>query len=175
MTNKKILLIGGCPGSGKTTLAGKLSFEQKFDHRLGTGYVREIVKSTTDQMTNPELFRFTFDGGCPINNLECQCQTLKKHIFACVQRSLNEGTSLIIEGSHLIPSIYFDLDRKLGFENYQYIVLKSPEDELEHQKRLLGDTHLYRQINPTQFLAIRKIHKYYLDQANLHDCRVVEN
>ena len=41
---KKIILIGGVAGTGKTSIARKICNDYNIDHRLGTGFIREIVK-----------------------------------------------------------------------------------------------------------------------------------
>jgi len=51
---KPIILIGGTAGTGKSTLARELSSRLKIDHRLGTGFMREVLRSETSQAKDPD-------------------------------------------------------------------------------------------------------------------------
>ena len=45
MELKPVILIGGSTGVGKTTLSKKLSELYDFEHRIGTGFIREVLRS----------------------------------------------------------------------------------------------------------------------------------
>ncbi len=75
---KPLILIGGTAGTGKTSLARKVSSRFSIDHRLGTGFVREIVKSQTNEKEEPSLYTFTFQTTDPVQNLIKQSQRLYK-------------------------------------------------------------------------------------------------
>lgn len=100
---KPIILIGGTSGTGKTTLARKLCSSLDIDHRLGSGFIREIVKTHSSYS---HLNTFTFRSDDPVKSLVAQAITLQPFVLACIERARNEGTSLIIEGTHLIPDLY---------------------------------------------------------------------
>src|SRR5215471_1547226 len=108
MMAKPIVLIGGTAGTGKSTLARELAWEMRFDHRLGTGFLREVAKSYHSVETAPDLYSLTFRAEKPIEHLIAQARLLKPAIEACIARARNEGTSLVIEGNHLIPAMYRD-------------------------------------------------------------------
>ena len=98
----KIILIGGASGTGKTTVATELCRKLGITHRITTGLIREIVKSSTG---NKVLDSHTFSSidKPPFVHLQEQSNLMKDAINACINRSSKEGTSLIIEGDHLIP------------------------------------------------------------------------
>jgi len=116
MTNSApILLIGGTNGSGKTRLAGELAAQYSISHRLGTGFVREVVRSETDPTLEPDLFGSSYGSAAPVNRLIGQSQRLFSAIQHCIVRADAEGTSLIIEGTHLLPDLYWGLGLVDGY------------------------------------------------------------
>lgn len=164
--DKEIILIGGTSGVGKTTLAGILGHELKINHRIGTGFVREILRSVSDKTQNPELFNFTFGTENPVENFKKQSRYLFEPIFACIERARNEGTSLIIEGNHLIPSLYSGLDCK-------HIILSAPDYD-SHLARIRGDTHTKRKISELDLEKVRLIDDFILEEARICGSKIIE-
>jgi len=163
--NKDIILIGGTAGVGKTTLAREICYHLSIDHRLGTGFIREIIRSQTDQKSDPYLFNYTFGTEDPIKNYKKQCDSLYSSITACIKRARLEGTSLIIEGNHLLPSLYKDQADK-------FIILDS-QDFNEHRNRIVGKSHLNREISDYDFSKVRKIQDYIISDANKNGISII--
>jgi 2-phosphoglycerate kinase len=155
---KPIILIGGTAGTGKTTLASELSWRLGLDHRIGTGFIREIVKSQHCKEDCPELHGFTFRSQQPVANILAQAERLRPAIIACIERARREGTSLLVEGTHLLPSLYYDVLIDL------FVVLAAPEFE-EHKRRLHGPSHLHRQTTEADFANVRLIDQYLGQEA----------
>lgn len=156
---KPIILIGGTAGTGKTSFARNICTYFNIDHRLGTGFIREIVKS---QMNHPDLQSFTFDADDPIMNLTSQSQSLYSAVKACIKRAKLEGTSLVIEGPHLIPALYHNDMVDI------FIILAAPEKE-EHFKRITGPTHLLRNITEKDFTNARLIDEFLQSESNKYN------
>jgi 2-phosphoglycerate kinase len=155
---KPIVLIGGTAGTGKSTLARELAWEMRFDHRLGTGFLREVAKSYHSEKTAPDLYSFTFRAEKPIDHLMAQARLLKPAIDACIVRARNEGTSLVIEGNHLVPALYRDAPVDL------YVVLSAP-DQGEHKMRLHGQSHAKRRLTESDIANVRLIDQYLCAEA----------
>jgi len=155
---KPIILVGGTAGTGKSTLARELSSRLHIDHRLGTGFVREVLRSETSVPKDPELFTFTFRSDNPIKTLIAQARRLRPAVLSCIRRARNEGTSLIIEGNHLIPELYHEADVDL------YLILSAPDFD-EHLRRLQGPSHLNRTITADDFNNAVMINEYFHAEA----------
>lgn len=158
---KPIFLIGGTAGTGKSMLARELCSCLGIDHRLGTGFIREIVKSQFSENVCPELYRFTFRSEQPVDNVIAQAKRLYPAITACIQRARREGTSLVIEGNHLIPELYATMDVDL------YFVLSAP-DGPEHLRRLRGPSHTNRDITLADLDNVRCIDDYLRLETRQH-------
>lgn len=158
---KPTVLIGGTAGTGKSTLARELCYRLGIDHRLGTGFIREIVKSQLPENVCPELYRFTFRSERPVDNLIAQAKKLYPAIIACIQRARREGASLVIEGNHLLPELYATAEVDL------YFVLSAPEAQ-EHLWRLRGPSHANRDITLTDLDNVRRIDDYLRLETRKH-------
>lgn len=162
-----IVLIGGSNGSGKTHLSRKLSEALGIDHRIGTGFLREVVRSESSPEREPTLFTFSFQPPDPVGVLRWQAERLRPAIHACIARARAEGTSLVIEGTHLLPDLFAghpDIDA--------YLVLRTPRVAEVHQGRLVGGSHLLRQLSARDHEAIATIDRHYADRAG--DAPVLE-
>ena len=155
---KPIILVGGTAGTGKSTLARELSSRLGIDHRLGTGFIREVLRCETSKAKDPDLFTFTFRSTNPIKTLIAQARRLRPAVLSCIRRARNEGTSLIIEGNHLLPELYWDANVDL------YVVLSAPQLD-EHLRRLQGPSHLKRNITADDFKNAVMINEYFKTEA----------
>jgi 2-phosphoglycerate kinase len=159
---KPIILICGPSGAGKSTLARELEGALKLDHRLGVGFVREVVRTETDTKRDPALFLYSFGGDDPIATLRSQAERLKPAVSACIERAYDEGTSLVVEGTHLLPELYHDHPHVTGF-----VVLQAPHDE-EHRRRIMGPSHARRQLSHQTLTQIVATSGYFTEQAQLY-------
>lgn len=164
---KPIVLIGGASGAGKTTLAGKLKAELGLDHFIGTGFIRAIVQSQTTREADPDLFSMTFQSPDPVAHIVRQARRLHGAVQSCIDRAHREGTSIVIEGTHLIPELYHDAAVDL------YVVLRAP-DAIAHAEWVRGDTHAHRTIDEADLSNIRLIDDYLRAEAAAYGVQTVD-
>lgn len=100
---KPIILIGSSAGVGKTTLARQLCHELGINHRLSTGFIREILRDQISPEQCPLLFEYTFKASKPVDTLVRQAEILERPLRVCIERARYEGTSLILEGNLSLP------------------------------------------------------------------------
>ncbi|MFZ0256954.1 MAG: hypothetical protein WAN46_15215 [Gammaproteobacteria bacterium] len=156
--HKPIVLIGGASGCGKTTCARELCCAMGFDHRQSTGFIREILREQISRQDCPLFFNHTFQAADPVCALVTQSELIQPYVRACIRRAQEEGTSLVLEGSHLLPALYHDLDCDL------YVMLATPP-LAEHQRRLLGSSHTQRPLSATDMQRSRVIAEHLEHQA----------
>ncbi len=166
-----IILIGGASGTGKSTLSKNLSERLNIIHRVGTGFVREILRSQINMQDNPYMFGFTFEP-CgfkdPVEKFVKQSSYMKDAISACIDRAYDEGTSLIIEGAHIIPGLI--QDKRISLT----VLLYNPYLDL-HFKMINGPTHFKRVISDDNFAISRKIQDWLLGKAEKYNVPVLES
>ena len=87
-----------------------------------------------------------------------QAEILERALRVCIERARHEGTSLILEGNHLIPKLYH------GARCDFYGILAAPDLE-EHRRRLIGNTHEQRSVNTEDLARARDIDEYLRREA----------
>ncbi len=105
-----ILLIGGATGTGKSTVAIEVA------HRLGTprvtstDFVRETMRAFVSEEVMPSIHPSSFEAGDALGTdvvagfLE-QTRHVLVGVQALIERALQEGWSLVVEGVHLVPGM----------------------------------------------------------------------
>lgn len=168
---KPIILIGGVAGTGKTTLSNLLLNSLNIDHSIGTGWIREIFRTVVKKEDCPELFEYTFRPTKPgeglLEHLYNAAKVLIKPIEACLKRARNEGTSLIIEGSQILPGL---IDEEL----YDfYFFLKKSDDIEEYKKMFCGKTHCKRKVFKSDIEGNQEIEKRLIDKLKKSNAIII--
>lgn len=175
-----IILLGGSSGTGKTTLANALVQEFGLAHHLSTGFVREAISAVLPTQESKLLGGFTFDAwklmpesdgdDLVLNGAIAQTQLLKPAIEACIYRSVREGASLVMEGTHLLPGIF---DPKiLGVSIF--CILDVP-DRSVLIKRSMGPTHKSRNLDENQLNSIIQLQDAYVRLGEEYGLPVIVN
>jgi 2-phosphoglycerate kinase len=168
--DNKIILIGGTAGTGKTTLAKEISYSMNLTHRLGTGFIREILKSYLTKEQFPELYSYTFRPENSENlkrDFKKQARMVCKAVNSSIKRAHEEGTSIVIEGNHLLPE-YLELSKVSLF-----VILDC--DIVKIKKRIVGPTHSKRVILESDIENILKISKIIIESAKIHNIPIINN
>lgn len=168
-----IVLIGGTTGVGKSTMATQLAARLGITRIISTDAVREVMRSIFSERILPTLHVSSFDadqairGPLPeaadpvIVGFEEQVRSVSVGIEALIERSVLEGTDLIVEGAHLVPGFIGG-----GWEQKAVVVpiVITIDDEDIHRSHFYlraqdtGNRLVDRYL--TSFPNIRKVQKY---------------
>jgi 2-phosphoglycerate kinase len=103
-----LILITGCPGTGKSTFAMSVALEQNILKCISTDTIRATMRSFISKEISPALHRSSyapaFDNDCPVRSWRETCTVLSHSVEALVIDAMNRRTSIVVEGVHVIPN-----------------------------------------------------------------------
>jgi 2-phosphoglycerate kinase len=181
-----IVLIGGTTGVGKSTIATQLAARLGITRIISTDAIREVMRSLFSERIMPTLHTSSFEahqairGPIPrsadpvIVGFEEQVRTVCVAVEALVERSVLEGTDLIVEGAHLVPGF-------IGgpWEDKAVVVpiVITVDDEDVHRSHFFLRATETGQRNVERYLAgfenIRKVQKYIRAAAHTRAAPVI--
>jgi 2-phosphoglycerate kinase len=182
-----VILLGGATGVGKSTIATMLASRLGITRVIPTDAIREVMRSLFTEDIFPTLHTSSFDAARLVRHpltrsadpvivgFRDQASAVAVGIEALIQRAVDEGTDLIVEGAHVVPGF---LDEK-RFSGEAVIVpmLVAVDDEESHRSHFLLRAHESRNRPSERYLDffdnIRKLQKYLKSMALQHGVPVV--
>lgn len=115
-----IVLLGGVSGTGKSFLAAEIAYRLGISRVVSTDSIREVMRAMVSPALLPTLHASTFNAWEALvppgqerpkhpskrellSGFRDQVQQVSVGLSAVVRRSIEEGTSLVLEGVHLVP------------------------------------------------------------------------
>lgn len=189
-TSKKplIILIGGASGVGTSSMAFELANRLRLKNLISTDMIREVMRKIVSKELSPVIHKSSFDAyesiRTPSIRIDSVIEGFISHvdvvnvgIEAIIERSVKEGISTIIEGVHIVPGFI----RKDLIENNNIIMFTlTVGDEEAHKQRFYSRCRqpwvkrsLERYME--NFGTIRKTQRFLVEQAKIHDTRIIDN
>ena len=184
-----IVLIGGTTGVGKSTIASEVAHRLGITRFISTDSIREVMRGIFTEELMPALHASAFEawrslrvpvphGANPvIVGFREQAAVVTAGIKALIERSMQEGVSLVIEGIHLVPG-YIEPSEFPGARVVQILIAVDDEDAhrshfyiREVQTDGLRPFERYR----SNFDNIRMLGHYIEEQAEAHDIRIIHS
>jgi 2-phosphoglycerate kinase len=184
-----VVLIGGATGVGKSTIATQIAARLGIVRVIASDAVREVMRGLFSRELMPTLYTSSFDADSALREpptraadrvivgFREQTAAVAVGLRALIERSAVEGTSVIIEGAHVVPGF-------LDLEDFRDRVVPVPmiltvDDEDVHR------THFAARAADSSgrpfrrylrnFQNIRRVQKYVKSQALSHDWPVVSS
>ena len=170
-----IILIGGATGVGKSTIATEIAHRLGITRIVSTDAIREVMRAVFSKELMPALYNSTFsawkelwmplsaDTDPVIIGFREQTAAVSVGIKAVINRSINEGLNVVIEGAHVVPGFISSPD---AFKDAFVVPLViAIEDENLHRSHFYIRELETEGLRPFEkyranFEAIRKIGKY---------------
>lgn len=181
-----IILIGGATGAGKSTLATQLATRLGVTRVVGTDAVREVLRSAFTEQMFPTLYASSYEadqavrqpiphsGDKLIIGFREQAAAVAVGAQALIDRAIEEGTDLILEGAHLVPGFLQSVESDKAVIVSLLIAI---EDEKLHK------SHFYRRGREgnarsqerylNAFRKIRRIQRYMISSALMRGVPVI--
>jgi 2-phosphoglycerate kinase len=182
-----VVLIGGATGVGKSTIATQLAARLGIVRVIPTDAVREVMRAMFSGEMMPTLYTSSFEAaralreppGRPadpvIVGFREQTAAVAVGIRALIERAAVEGTSVIIEGAHLVPGF---LDVGMFAERVVPVPLVVTVDDEELHRSHFAARSADSPSRPFEryldnFDNIRRVQRYIKSQALSHGWPIV--
>ena len=183
-----IILIGGASGVGTSSMAFELASRLRLKNLISTDMIREVMRKIVSKELSPVIHKSSFDAyesiRTPSIRIDSVIEGFISHvdvvnvgIEAIIERSVKEGISTIIEGVHIVPGFI----RKELIENNNIIMFTlTVDDEETHKQRFYSRCRqpwVKRSLEKymENFGPIRKTQRFLVEQAKIHDTRIINN
>jgi 2-phosphoglycerate kinase len=184
-----VILIGGATGVGKSTIATQIAARLGIVRVIPSDSVREVMRGLFSRELMPTLYTSSFDADSALREppsraldriivgFREQTAAVAVGLRALIERSAVEGTSMIIEGAHVVPGF-------LDIEQFAERVLAVPvivavEDEELHRSHFAARSADSSARPFDRYLRnidnIRRVQRYIKSQALSHDWPVISS
>ncbi|MFW5898353.1 MAG: AAA family ATPase [Candidatus Saliniplasma sp.] len=181
-----LILIGGGPGVGKSTLSAELGHRLGINRIIGSDTIREIMRTILSTNLIPSLHESTFlthtvvkapfIDNALIHGYDEQVRLVSEGIKAVIDRGMKEGLNTIANGVHIVPG-YLDLDEReeQGFV-FQYILEVPDLDEhIQRFKTRAEGSHRDPERYIERMNNIRDIQEFTKQRAKSEGVKVIKN
>jgi 2-phosphoglycerate kinase len=156
-----IVLLGGATGTGKSTVATELAYRLGITRVTSTDFIRQTMRAFFSRDFMPSIHYSSFEAGEGLREPEEaddpaiagfleQSRNVLVGVHASIDRALEEGWSMVLEGVHLVPGL---VEPPTQTEN----VLVA-QCVLEIADERLHETHFY--VRDTASEGVRPVARY---------------
>jgi 2-phosphoglycerate kinase len=138
-----IVLIGGATGTGKSTVATEVAYRLGITRVTSTDFVRQTMRAFLTRKFMPSIHYSSFEvpsayelGGAVTGFVE-QTRNVLIGVRALIDRALQEGWSLVLEGVHLVPGMLPPVEGAM----IVHCVLAIEDQELHEAHFWVRDSH----------------------------------
>jgi 2-phosphoglycerate kinase len=182
-----ILLVGGATGTGKSTVATDVAYRLGVTRVTSTDFVRQTMRAFFSREFMPAIHYSSFEAGRAMADEDAdvgqavldgfleQTRDVLVGVTAAIDRALQEGWSMVLEGVHLVPGMLPPIENALVVQ----CVLAIDDAEAHAGHFWIRDTDS-EGVRPYEkyldsFEDIRLVQTYILGRARKHDVPVIEN
>ena len=184
MNHPKIVLIGGIPGVGKTSIAGEIAKALDIDIVLSGDYLREFIRPFGDYAKFSVMSKSVYNAWTSfgernreniVSGFLAQSEIMNAGISAIIRRAAGNGEDIVIEQLHFVPSqLGKDLINQI-IPIYLYI-----HDIDIHRDRLRERVNFTHANSPGERLAdqldtYRFMMDYSLEESRSYGIRIFES
>ena len=183
-----ILLVGGATGTGKSTVATDVAYRLGITRVTSTDFVRQTMRAFFSREFMPAIHYSSFEAGRAIADADAegseavldgfleQTRDVLVGVQAAIERALEEGWSMVLEGVHLVPGM---LPREIRGALVVQCVLAINDAEAHASHFWIRDSDS-EGVRPYEkyldaFDDIRLVQAYIQGRARKNEVPVIEN
>ena len=169
-----VILVGGATGTGKSTVATEIAYRLGITRVTSTDFIRQTMRAFFSPEFMPSIHHSSFEGDPLIATFEEQARNVLVGVRASVERALQEGWSMVLEGVHLVPGL---VPLELEGAVVSSCILEI-SDETAHAQHFFTreagtDRPMAKYLD--RFDSIRRLQDYLVRRAEASGTPVVEN
>lgn len=169
-----VILVGGATGTGKSTVATEIAYRLGITRVTSTDFIRQTMRAFFSPELFPAIHHSSFEGEPLIASFEEQARNVLVGVRASVERALQEGWSMVLEGVHLVPGL---VPLELEGAIVSSCILRI-SDETAHAQHFFTreagtDRPMAKYLD--RFDSIRRLQDYLVRRAEANGTPVVEN
>jgi 2-phosphoglycerate kinase len=184
-----VLLVGGATGTGKSTLATEAAHRLGITRVTSTDFIRHTMRAFFSREFMPSVHYSSFEARLGLTRAEeeesgdptllgflDQTRNVLVGVEAAIDRALDEGMSMVLEGVHLVPGM-IDVDPRRAVIVHCVVAV---EDEDLHRSNFWVRDSASEGLRPLEkyieaLPEIRLIQGFLLERAHRHDVPVIVN
>jgi 2-phosphoglycerate kinase len=182
-----VVLVGGATGTGKSTIATEVAYRLGITRVTSTDFVRQTMRALFSAELMPTIHHSSFDAGTPLHSAEeeevdplihgflDQTRHVLVGVKANIDRALEEGWSMVLEGVHLVPGMLPPIENALVVQCV--ISIENEETHASHFwiRDLASDGMRSLDKYLERLSDIRYLQDYIVDRARGHGVPVIDN
>jgi len=181
-----ILLVGGATGTGKSTVATEAAYRLGITRVTSTDFVRQTMRAFFSAEFMPSIHYSSFEAADGLREPEQaedpviagfmeQTRNVLVGVRASLERALEEGWSMVLEGVHVVPGMLPPMERALVVQCV--LAIDDIEEHTSHfMIRDIGSDGVRPHSKYIDRLDdIRRIQDYIVRRARRHGVPVIGN
>jgi 2-phosphoglycerate kinase len=181
-----ILLVGGATGTGKSTVATEAAYRLGITRVTSTDFVRQTMRAFFSRDFMPSIHYSSFEAGDAIHEPEGdpavlgfqeQTRNVLVGVRAALDRALEEGWSMVLEGVHLVPGLIPDEPIEGALVAQCVLAIEDEETHASHFTIRDATSGGVRPVDKymDRFDEIRRIQRHIVARARRSGVPVIEN
>jgi 2-phosphoglycerate kinase len=176
-----VILVGGATGTGKSTVATEIAYRLGITRVTSTDFIRQTMRAFFSHEFMPSIHYSSFEAGLAVPDADDplvagfleQSRQVMVGVRASLDRALQEGWSMVLEGVHLVPGLLPSLDGVL----VSACVLQISDETAHGQHFFSREAGEQRPMAKylDRFDEIRRLQRYIVARAEREGVPVIEN
>jgi 2-phosphoglycerate kinase len=177
-----VILVGGATGTGKSTVATEIAYRLGITRVTSTDFIRQTMRAFFSHEFMPAIHYSSFEAGDAVPHADDplvagfleQSRNVLVGVRASIERALQEGWSMVLEGVHLVPGLLPSIEDSAIVSA---CVLKIEDQGAHAQHFFTREMGAERPMGKylDRFDEIRRLQDYIVARAEREGVAVIEN